>query len=179
MSKLTGGTVVEEGQLLVDNEQGGSGTGSGTVQVNSGTLGGAGQISGPVSVGDATGRIAFLSPTGVSGAATGTLTILDRLTFNSDGNYEVAFDSDHATIDQVVAHGVMINGARFAFSDIGGHNLQPGTVLTVIKNTSRTPIVGAFTNLPEGSIFRSGVNRFEVSYHGGSGNDLILTELHR
>lgn len=46
-----GGTVVDNGTLLVNNTSG-SGTGSGTVTVNGGTLGGTGIITGVTTVGD-------------------------------------------------------------------------------------------------------------------------------
>ena len=49
-----------------------------------------------------------------------------------------------------------------------------GTVLTVIKNTSASPISGGFSNLQNGSTFTSNGNNFQVSYTGGTGNDLTM-----
>ena len=48
-NSYSGGTLVNEGRLLVNNTAG-SGTGSGTVTVNAGTLGGTGSIGGAVVV---------------------------------------------------------------------------------------------------------------------------------
>jgi hypothetical protein len=50
-----------------------------------------------------------------------------------------------------------------------------GTVFTAISNTTTTPISGAFGNLADGSTVTVGVNRLQVSYSGGDGNDLTLT----
>ncbi len=44
--------------------------------------------------------------------------------------------------------------------------LTAGTVLTVINNTSASPITGSFSNLPKGSTFASNGNNFQVSYEG-------------
>ena len=71
----TGLTTVSAGTLLVNNTTG-SGTGSGAVQVDGGTLGGSGTIAGPVTV-NAGGRI-----TGGTLGGVGTLTINSSLSFN-------------------------------------------------------------------------------------------------
>ena len=56
-----------------------------------------------------------------------------------------------------------------------GFGLSLGTVITVISNTSATPISGRFFNLPDGFIVNVGGNNCQVSYFGGDGNDLTLT----
>ena len=53
--------------------------------------------------------------------------------------------------------------------------LTPGTVLTVISNTSANPITGTFNNLADGEIVTINGNNFQASYSGGDGNDLTLT----
>ncbi len=138
-----GGTTVNRGRLLVNNI-GGSGTGSGPVQVNRGKLGGKGEIAGAVTVGTGTGGGAVLAPGYLHGIGSpGALTIESPLTFNSDATYEVGMNSSSAMADEVVAIGVTINGgARFAFADIGSGALSAGTVFTVINNTAATPIAG-------------------------------------
>lgn len=57
----TGGTTIKRGKLIVNNI-GGSGTGSGPVEVNGGRLGGIGSIAGAVTIGSGRGREAILSP---------------------------------------------------------------------------------------------------------------------
>ena len=53
--------------------------------------------------------------------------------------------------------------------------MKLGTILTVISNTSATPISGTFNNLVDGAILTVSGNNLQASYHGGDGNDLTLT----
>jgi autotransporter-associated beta strand protein len=172
----TGGTIVKRGTLVVNNF-GGSGTGTGPVQVERGKLGGKGTIAGAVTVGTGFGVGAFLAPGYLHGAGrTGALTIQGLLTINGDGVYQMQVDSSRAIADEVATSGVVINsGAKFTFADIGNSTLPVGTVFTIINNTSATPIAGTFSNLHDGSTFSSNGNAYQVSYEGGDGNDLTLT----
>jgi len=172
----TGETTIKHGKLVVNNRQG-SGTGSGPVQVNGGTLGGKGTIAGGVTVGTGIGSGAVLSPGYQHGAnKLGALTIQSTLTFNADGTYQAELNSSTTTADEVIANGVTINsGAQFSFADLGTGTLPPGTVFTVIDNTEATPIAGTFSNLPDGSTFTSNGNTYQVNYESGDGNDLTLT----
>jgi autotransporter-associated beta strand protein len=171
----TGGTAVNNGTLLVKNQTG-SATGTGAVQVNAGTLSGTGKIGGAVTVGTGGGTGALLSPGGSSHLTKfGTLTIQSALTFNSDATYKVQLNSTNSIADKVVADGVTINGAQFSFFDLGSGTLTPGTVFTVIDNTSASPIAGTFTNLADGAIFTRKNNSYQVNYESGDGNDLTLT----
>jgi fibronectin-binding autotransporter adhesin len=175
-STYTGGTTVSAGTLLIDNNTG-SGTGAGAVQVTSGTLGGTGIIAGPVTVGAGiSGNSAFLTP-GRSLRRPGLVTLLSSLTFKSDGVFTAGLARDLA-VGEAMASGVAINtGATFTFSNDRGIAVPPGTILTLISNTSATPIAGTFQNLPDGSLFVDHGNTFQVNYEGGDGNDLTLTRL--
>ncbi len=65
--------------------------------------------------------------------------------------------------------------------DLGGAELsttlgftpENGESFTIIKSTS--PIVGTFDGLPEGASLTIETFPFTISYHGGSGNDVVLT----
>jgi fructose-specific phosphotransferase system IIC component len=71
---------------------------------------------------------------------------------------------------------VIINSsATIALSGETRGALTPGTVMTLISNTSANPISGAFSNLPDGGIVTINGNNFQASYSGGDGNDLTLT----
>jgi len=174
LNAYTGGTTINGGKLEVNNESG-SGTGSGPVQVNSGRLGGRGIIAGDVTLGDGSGRGAILSP-GKSANTRGTLVIVSTLAFNSDATYNFQLNSDTRNADGVIANGVMINsGAQFSFGDVGNGMLTHGIVFTVINNIAANPIIGTFSNLPDGGTFTSNGNTYQVNYDGGDGNDLTLT----
>lgn len=168
----TGGTTVEEGVLLVRTGRV-SALGTGPVQVNAGTFGGRGKISGAVRIDDGSDPGAFLAP-GLDGP--GILVIDNTLTFNSDSTYNWELNLDDGKADQVRAKRVKIkSGALFSFTGLGSGTLVPGTVFTAIRNNSGRAINGTFANLADGTTFTANGNNFQVSYEGGNGNDLTLT----
>jgi len=170
----TGGTTLSAGTLLVKNKTG-SGTGTDAVQVNRGTLSGTGMISGAVTVGTGTSSGAILLA-GNSATSPGILTINNTLTFNSLSTYQCVLNRTKGKASTLTALGVTINSnVPFTFVDVGTGTLTVGTIFTVVNNTSANPIFGTFSNLSDGSVFTSNGNNFQVSYTGGTGNDLTLT----
>jgi autotransporter-associated beta strand protein len=170
----TGTTTVSTGVLEVGNRSG-SGTGPGAVNVNAGTLGGKGIITGPVTLGTGSGGGAFLAPS-VGANTLAKLTIQSALTFKADSTYTYKLNTKRAGADQVIANGVTIeSGAQFSFTPVANKRLTVGTVFAAISNTSANPITGTFANLPDGSTLTVGRNNYQVSYSGGDGNDLALT----
>jgi autotransporter-associated beta strand protein len=169
-----GGTTVSAGNLVINNESG-SGTGTGAVGVNAGTLGGKGIIAGAVTIGTGNGPGAFLAP-GENAKGLATLTIQSALTFKADATYTYKFNTKRPKGDQVIANGVTIeDGAQFAFKPVANKKLTAGQVFTAIDNTAATPIAGTFANLPDDSTFTIGNNTYQADYQGGNGNDLTLT----
>jgi autotransporter-associated beta strand protein len=170
----SGGTTISSGILLVSNLTG-SGTGTGVVSVNAGTLGGSGIIAGAVTVGTNTGVQAFLAPSkGANKPA--TLAIQGSLTLNDDSTYIYKLNTNRARADEVIANGVTIDsGAKFSFRPVGTSTLRIGRVFTVINNTAGTPIAGIFHNLRDGQIITVNGSNLEANYTGGDGNDLTLT----
>lgn len=170
----TGGTTVSEGSLIVAS-QNGSTTGTGAVQVNAGTIGGAGIIAGSLTVGSGSGPGASLVPAFHSSKQV-TTHVGDFLLFNSDGNYIVSVDPSRVAADSVVANGVTIDpSAHFNLRSQKGGSLAAGTTFIAIENTAATPITGSFSDLPEGATITEGRNTYSVSYQGGDGNDMTLT----
>jgi autotransporter-associated beta strand protein len=172
----TGNTTVTAGVLGISNTLG-SGAGTGSVNVQAGTLAGKGIISGAVTIGTGSGSGAFLAPAAGSNVQA-TLTIQSALTFKADATYTYTFRAkrNRARTDKVIANGVTINsGATIALSGQTQGTLSQGLVLTLISNTSANPISGTFSNLPDGGIVTINGNNFQASYEGGDGNDLTLT----
>jgi autotransporter-associated beta strand protein len=170
----TGGTTIIQGAVVVKNTTG-SATGSGVVQVNSGTLEGVGRIGGAVTVGTGSSSGAILLA-GNSTTSPGTLTLNDSLTFQSLSTYKCALNRTTPKASKVSAFGVTINSnVPFTFIDHGTATLTAGTVFTVITNTSANPIFGRFSNLADGFTFTSNGTHFRANYKGGTGNDLTLT----
>ena len=54
---------------------------------------------------------------------------------------------------------------------------SPGQVFTLIDNDGIDPVIGTFGNQPEGAVMMSNGVPFRISYHGGDGNDVVLTVL--
>ncbi len=170
-STYTGGTLVDRGTLIINNTAG-SGTGTGRVVVNNGTLGGTGTITGAVTIGGGA-RSAVLMP-GVNGI--GLLTIQSTLAFAANSAYNWNVQTETFESNEVASFGVTIDvGASFSALGYGGGIIPSGTVFTVIENTAATPIAGTFSNLADGSIFTANGNNFQADYQGGDGNDLTLT----
>ena len=169
----TGTTTLSQGALLAANTSG-SATGTGAVAITSGTLGGSGIIAGAVTVGGGTGS--NLAPAFGSNKNV-TLTLQSSLTLQTGAAYTYTFKTRNtqAKADLVIANGVTISGATIVLKGKTQGTITAGTVLTVISNTSASPISGTFSNLADSAIVSIGGNNFQASYHGGDGNDLTLT----
>jgi autotransporter-associated beta strand protein len=172
----TGPTAVKAGVLVTNNKQG-SATGSGSVNVNAGTLAGQGAISGPAIIGTGSGSGAFLAPSAAAKQPV-ALSMANTLTFSSDATYTCALQASRkkSANDEVAANGVTItSGAQFNLVAKVQGKLKAGDTFTVISNTASTPISGTFANLADGAILTVGNTKLQASYEGGDGNDLTLT----
>jgi autotransporter-associated beta strand protein len=48
---------------------------------------------------------------------------------------------------------------------------------TIIDNDAADAVTGTFKNLPEGATLVIGGAQFQITYHGGNGNDVVLTQI--
>ena len=117
-STYTGGTTVSNGTLLVNNASG-SGTGTGAVTVNGGTLSGTGIIAGPVTVNSG----GAFSP----GNPLGTMTISNNLVVNSGAvlAYDLGTSSDLARVS-----GNLTLGGTLNISNAGGFGVGTYVLFT-------------------------------------------------
>ena len=48
---------------------------------------------------------------------------------------------------------------------------------TIINNDGTDPVAGTFTGLAQGATLTIGSQQFQISYTGGDGNDVVLTQI--
>ena len=175
----------------------GSATGGGPVTVQAAAvLGGAGTLTGPVTVerggtvapGHAPGDGATLAATG--GLALRRGAVLDVDVAPEDGGIDVAPEGTRGPgprpaereADRLrVAGGVLLDQAELRVT------LAPGTPpggapLTIVDNTGDGQVAGTFRGLPEGATVTGRTAdgraaRFRIDDRGGDGNDVVLEPL--
>jgi fibronectin-binding autotransporter adhesin len=161
---LTGSTTISKGILQVDGNLNQS-----TVSVSGGTLKGTGT-------------------TGTVSANGGTSTVLpgDSPGILNCGN----FTGSGSAVFQVELNGSNPGTGYDQLNVQGTVNLSAGTVLsatlnypsalsnkfTIIKNDGADAVVGTFKQLAEGATLTIGGQQFRISYVGGDGNDVVLTQ---
>jgi len=193
-STFTGGTTIARSAVWV-NAADGLGTGRivlrppGGETWGSAILGGTGSVSGPVT--------AYAQSSGVAGAiwpgmSVGTFTIDNDLTMHGYSQLQVDIDSA-ASSDLLVVNG----DVTLTSDDFGGEMHSPvlvgrvlnpdianAAVVTILQNDGADPIVGTFDGLAEGATvdLTSGDPMLivisataTISYVGGTGNDITLT----
>lgn len=138
----------------------------GTVEVKSGaTLKGVGSV-GPLTV-DAGGTVA-------PGHSPGCLTSSD---LNMSGSYsaDIAGTTACTGYDQLKTAGSITLKGTLAIKLASGYTPKAGQSFEIINNLGTDPVSGTFTNLPEGATLSSSGTTFQITYKGGTGNDIVLT----
>jgi fibronectin-binding autotransporter adhesin len=131
----SGNTTISGGTLLVNNSSG-SGTGSGAIAVNGGTLGGSGTISGAVTVNSG----GTLAP---GTASIGTLTINNSLTLSGTASFRVNKSGSTFTSDQVAGASNVTAGGTLSIT-ASGDVLADGNTFTLFNVQPG----GTFATLP-------------------------------
>jgi autotransporter-associated beta strand protein len=161
----TGGTAVNGGTLLVNGS-----LAAGTVTVgSSATLGGSG-TTGPVTV-SAGGTLFAAGTLGTAVLNTGNAVFASGSSFNAvlDGTAAGAYDQLNVTGT------VSLGGSTLKLSP--GFTPAVGTSFTLLNNDGTDAVVGTFNGLPEGTTLTAGGMTFQISYVGGTGNDVVLTRI--
>lgn len=158
---FTGGTFIEGGALVVNGTNG-----SVTVKTN-GTLGGTGLV-GPLTV-----QGGEVSP-GVGAGRLNTKSV----SFSSASSLHIELNGGNPGVshDQLKVVGTVNLGGSALVLSLG----FPGAVgsgFIILDNDGADAITGAFAGKPEGSTFSAGGATFQITYHGGDGNDVVLTQL--
>ena len=131
---------------------------SGTVNAalhttDGGTLSGAGAVNGDV------------TNDGAITSTSGTLSIVGALTHN--GAISLSNDASIAVSGSVTLAGTL------DFTPAAG--IASGTTFTILSKTSAGAVSGTFTDKPEGATFAAGGYNWLITYVGGDGNDITLT----
>jgi autotransporter-associated beta strand protein len=160
----SGSTTVSGGNLLVS----GSLSSASPVTVATGAT-----LSGPGIVGGTTTVNGTLAP----GNGVGVLTT-GKLTFNASGTLAINVIGPTAgtNYSRVVATGpVNVTGATLSLTIASGFTPSANTPFDILVNQSGTPVTGTFAGLPEGAVTSANGQFFAITYHGGTGNDIVLT----
>ncbi len=66
-----------------------------------------------------------------------------------------------------------------AYKSSGNLAFMPavGSAFTLIQNDGNDAVVGTFAGLPQGATLSLGGMTFQISYVGGTGNDVVLTRM--
>lgn len=158
---FTGSIAVGQGILSF------AGTTGGTLATQGGTLNAIGTTS------TITGNAGTYSP----GSSPGIMNA-GNLNLGSGSTYlvEIAGITPGTGYDQtIVTSGVNLTSAKLTASLLSGFKPSAGQQFTIVDNQSSGAVVGTFAGLPEGSSFISGSTRFQITYKGGTGNDVVLT----
>ncbi|MBW4889748.1 putative Ig domain-containing protein [Mucilaginibacter sp. HMF5004] len=169
----SGTTTIKGGKFMFSNNPT-SGTFISAITVQSGSLGGGGLSSAPITIGTGSGTGALLEP---GDPNIGTLTTTNTLTLKQDATYKAEISTSAATSDKIVAGSVnLINNPKLLIAPVDSLTLATGTSFTIIDNTGTLPITGTFKNLPELSLLKVGNYNFRITYKGGTGNDVVLLD---
>jgi autotransporter-associated beta strand protein len=132
-----------------------------------GTLGGTGTVSQVVVYGK-------VSP----GHSPGILTT-SNLLLGSSSTYAVEINGPAPGngYDQINVNGwVALGGGALNIS--AGYSGSTNQQYVIIKNNSAAPVTNTFSGLPEGAtLTAANGDQFRISYQGGDGNDVVLTQL--
>src|SRR5262249_1450636 len=156
----TGTTNINNGLLRIDGSQ----AGSAVIVKTGGTLAGNGtvgavqvQAGGTLNPGDSPGILNTGNVPWFSGSAS---------------TAELNGTTPGVGYDQVNAVGtVRLGGA--ALNVTLGFTPQVGDSFTLINNDGTDPVNGTFAGLAEGATFMVGTVTFQITYAGGTGNDVV------
>lgn len=160
-NSYSGATTISNGTLLVNGNQATS-----EIILAGGTLGGTGTV----------GRITSLGGGVVSPGASPGMLNSSNLTLGATAILRVDLNGTTAGVgyDQLSVTG-SVNLGGCTLDLITGFTPAVGDTFTIINNDLADPIVGTVNGLVSGAIFTNSGMVFQISYVGGSGNDLVLT----
>ncbi len=169
--KVAGATGTYTGTLIIN---------SGTMAINSnfsanplimngGALVGSGSVGVVTTAGSTPKTIQPGNPIGNFTVNTVTLGTSTQLVINLQSANQNANGRLTST------NGVTLSGASLDVNLVNTFFPANGSTYTIINNQSTLPTTGTFFGLPEGGLITIGGATFSITYAGGDGNDVILT----
>jgi fibronectin-binding autotransporter adhesin len=158
----TGRTTVSGGIMLINGTNA-----PGLTTISGGTLGGRGQI------GNVTAQGGTLSP----GTSPGILRI-GNFIGNANATYRCELNNTNAGTghDQLSVTGT-VNIGSSPLQLVLGNAGAVSNRYTILVNDGTDAITSVFSGLTEGSTFYASGTPFRITYQGGTGNDVVLTQL--
>lgn len=77
--------------------------------------------------------------------------------------------------DQLVVNGSVTLNTPALQVHYPGAVPPPGTSFVILANDGADPVIGTFAGLPEGTTFAVGPTSMQITYTGGTGNDVVVT----
>ncbi|MBS0260989.1 MAG: hypothetical protein JSS02_03460, partial [Planctomycetes bacterium] len=155
ITKLSGGTVVA--------------TVSPLAIAGGGTLVGTGTITGSVA------SAGVVSP----GFSPGLITITGDYSQDANSQLSIQLGGPNADTDydQLEVDGNVNLAGTLNLSLLNGFISSIGQTFTIIKNDGPNPVSGSFVGLADAGILELGGRLLQISYTGGDGNDVTLTDI--
>lgn len=155
----TGNTTIINGTLQVD------GSIASTIRAGSGILTGTGKVH-QISIADQSGLRMYGQNQ------------LDNLVLYSTGlqvaiNGDTAGDYTHVTVSGVI----VLGDSSLSIMENSPRTVATGQAFVIVDNTSSSSIIGTFRGLAEGAIVDVDDLHYRISYVGGDGNDITLTDV--
>jgi hypothetical protein len=145
------------------------GQGTATFSMTGGVLTGVGNIAGNSADSTFTQQGGTLEVGGVPGAG-GASTINGNYSLGATGVLRLELSS--ASADQLTVNGTVTLGGQLNLQQTGA--LANGSSFIILANDGVDPVVGFFSNAPNGVPFSQGGNTYTVRYNAGDGNDIVL-----
>lgn len=178
-----GGLIQTSGRLAVhaDNTWSGSATLDGgtflvnganpslNANVNAGAvLGGTGSVRRIISVG---GTVA------PGGESAGNLNVIATTSFDLNTDFVIELNglAPGTQHDRLITPAITLGGAALQISI--GYPIVVGHSFTIINVTGGSPVTGTFGGLAEGALFIGDSMQFQITYTGGTGNDVVITAI--
>lgn len=162
-NSFAGNFVLQAGTMRIDGI-----LTDGGFTVSGGILGGTGSVASVTMTGG------ILAP----GGNTGMLQLQGNLDASAGATCQFELNGPIAGsgYDQLQVNGtIALNGATLEV--LPNYSVPVGSVFLLIVNDGTDPIVGTFAGLPQNQKFSLGDAMFQISYTGGTGNDVVLTRL--